>query len=441
MGTRITQRRIPKAALVAAALLALGCVGCGSSSTKSSGAPRGPLTIAVFEPFSGPNAIFGAYDMAGCLPAVHLINQAGGVLGHSLKCEAVDTRGDPADAIPAARQMLATTSNLVGVLGPASDEASATVPILNQGKLVMFSNTGQALFDRNTNTYFWRNQPGDDTGGYAMALFGQQRGFTRAAFVFGADISSQGTLPALSAAVPKLGGTIVIDLRIAGGQTSYRSEIERMLAARPQVIYTEADPQTSATFFAELKQLRGLLPIIGSNATSIESWFQPIAKAVGAVALSNAYAGGVAVDTASNGPAYAAYKGSLFVSHVPQPGTYITDPNAEARYDATTVMALAMLAAKSTSPTVYNQWIVRVTAPRSGATVVHTFAQGKAALAAGKQIQYVGPTGPEPFNSHHNSTGSFVILRYKPNGQTYTVSRYSASQIGALAREAPATGG
>src|ERR1700716_3800202 len=35
--------------------------GCGSGSGKSS-ASQGPLTIAVFQPFSGANAIFGAYD-------------------------------------------------------------------------------------------------------------------------------------------------------------------------------------------------------------------------------------------------------------------------------------------------------------------------------------------------------------------------------------------
>lgn len=434
MRTQALKLRSTRCTLLAVLALASVSAACGSSGSKA--AAPGPLTIAVFQPFSGPNAIFGAYDMAGCLPAVHLINQAGGVLGHQLKCVAVDTRGDPADAIPAARQMLASTSNLVGVLGPASDEASATVPTINQGKIVMFSNTGQAAFDHNSFPYFWRNQPGDDTGGYAMALYGAQKHFTRAAFVFGADISSQGTLPALTKAVPKLGATIVTNERIAAGQTSYRTEIESMLAARPQVIYTEADPQTSATFFAELKQLHGLIPIIGSNATSIQSWFTPVAKAVGGAALSNAYVGGVAVDTASSGPAYDAYMHSLLVAHVPQPNTYLTDPNAEARYDATNVMALAMLAAKSTKPSVYQNYIVSVTTPRAGAMVVQTFAQGKAALAAGKQIEYVGPTGVEPFDRYHNSTGSFVVLRYKPNGQTYNVARYSAASIGALARAA-----
>ncbi|MHB8502496.1 MAG: ABC transporter substrate-binding protein, partial [Candidatus Acidiferrales bacterium] len=67
---------------------------------------------------------------AGCVPAVRAINAAGGVMGHQLSCQEFDTRGDPADAIPATRQMIASTPNLLFVLGCTSDEASSVVPIL-----------------------------------------------------------------------------------------------------------------------------------------------------------------------------------------------------------------------------------------------------------------------------------------------------------------------
>ena len=61
-------------------------------------------------------------------------------------------------------------------------------------------------------------------------------------------------------------------------------------------------------------------------------------------------------------------------------------------------MALAMLAAKSTSPGVFNKDVMTVTDPGPGKTVVTSFAAGKAALAAGKQVQYVGAGGPIVFN-------------------------------------------
>jgi hypothetical protein len=46
-----------------------------------------------------------------------------------------------------------------------------------------------------------------------------------------------------------------------------------------------------------------------------------------------------------------------------------------------------------------------VTNPGSGKTVVYTFPQGKAALEAGKKIQYIGVTGVINFDQYHNSFG------------------------------------
>src|ERR1035437_6270243 len=98
----------------------------GSSSLGTTPSTHETLAIGEFNPFTGPDASYGPEMAAGCIPAVNLINQAGGVLGHKLECVVADTRGDPADAVPAASQLLATQSNLVGILGPSSDEADAT---------------------------------------------------------------------------------------------------------------------------------------------------------------------------------------------------------------------------------------------------------------------------------------------------------------------------
>src|SRR5947209_6166899 len=124
-------------------VLLVACTGSSGTSNKQSGT----LVVGGFNPFTGPDAAFGPEMMAGCFPAVALINADGGVLGHQLKCLAVDTRGDPADAVPAANKLAATTSNLIGVLGPSSDEADATAPIFEQSKIPMFADTGEASFN------------------------------------------------------------------------------------------------------------------------------------------------------------------------------------------------------------------------------------------------------------------------------------------------------
>ena len=411
---------------------------CGGGGGQQGGAtPRtytGALTFANFQPFTGADASFGPEMIAGCIVAVQLINDSGGILGHQAKCTTVDTRGDPADAVPAADKMVATSTNLVGILGPSSDEATATIPIINRAQIPMFVDTGQALFDKSSYQYFWRITPPDDAAGYAMALYAIRKGFTRGAAVFGNDISSQGNVPTLLTGFKKLGGKIVLNQKYALDQGSYRSEVTQLIAANPQVIFTEADPQSSATYFSEVQQLHGsLYPIIGTEPTLNPDWLKAVSGAVGGAKLSGIYAG-VQPYAPASGPAWAAYNTQLMAmaSQIPNPSQWSSDPYTMTYYDGINIMALAMIAAKTPDPVFYNPYIVKVTKATPGAVVVHTFAAGRTALLAGKTIQYVGAGGTVSFDQWHNSPGGFEVANYKPDGSTNLTAVLSAADLAKL---------
>src|SRR5579864_9763775 len=380
-----------------AALALLSVAACGSSG--GGGSSGSTLVVGEFNPFTGPDAAFGPEMNGGCVPAIRLINADGGVLGHHMSCVQEDTRGDPADAVPAAQKMMATETSLVGVLGPSADEALATVPLLNTGHVPMFVDTGQAAFDHSSYAYFWRITPADDVKGYAMALWAHKAGYTRAAAVFGNDAGAQSDVPTLVRAFTRLGGTIVYNKPFALDQSSYRSEIESILAAHPQVIFTEVDPQTGATFLSELQQLHKMLPVIGTEVSLQAPWLKAVSGAIGAQAMAT-YVQGMQPYAPPSGTAWQAFNRSLLASasQVPKPGQWSTDPYSMTYYDGVNVMALAMIAANSTSPAVFNADVMKVTEPGQGKTVVYTFAAGKAALKAGRQIQYVGAGGPIAFN-------------------------------------------
>jgi ABC-type branched-subunit amino acid transport system substrate-binding protein len=420
-----------------AAVLALASVAaCSSSGSGSSGSSAPPSTLVVgeFNPFTGPDAAFGPEMVGGCIPAIRLINADGGVMGHKMSCVQEDTRGDPADAVPAAQKMIATETSLVGVLGPSSDEALATVPILNNAHVPMFVDTGQAAFDHTTDAYFWRITPADDVKGYAMAIWAHQAGYTRAAAVFGNDAGAQSDVPTLVSAFTGLGGTIVYNKPFALDQSSYRSEVESILAAKPQVIFTEVDPQTGATFLSELQQLKGLLPVIGTEVSLQTPWLKAVNTAIGGAAMAK-YFEGMQPYAPTTGPAWQTFNTALLASkaQVPQPGQWSSDPYSMTYYDGVNIMALAMLAAHSTSPAVFDKDITAVTEPGPGKTIVTSFAAGKAALAAGKQIQYVGAGGPIVFNQWHNSTGAFEAAQYV-SGNVNLVGSVTAAQIAAISK-------
>ncbi len=203
-----------RVAIPAAVPLLLLLPACASHRSAGGGGASGTgaLTFAVFNPFSGSSASFGPEQLAGCIPAAAAITAAGGILGHkTVTCKTADSRGDPADAVPAAEQLISTTTSLVGVLGPSSDEASATVPLFNRAHIPMFADTGQAVFNHSSFPYFYRITPPDNAVGYAMAVYAHQKGYPTAAAVFGNDISSQGSLPTVVSGFKKLGGKIVLE--------------------------------------------------------------------------------------------------------------------------------------------------------------------------------------------------------------------------------------
>jgi branched-chain amino acid transport system substrate-binding protein len=428
-----TRFRLSSVTATLAVCMLLAACGSSAGGAAGSSAPdgSGALTVGVFNPFSGADASFGPEQNAGCVPAAKAITAAGGILKHTqISCSVADSRGDPADAVPAAQQLIASTSNLVGLLGPSSDEAAATVPLFNRSQIPMFADTGQKLFNQSPDKYFWRITPPDNAVGLAMALYGHQQGYTRAAAVFGTDISSQGTAPTVISGYKQLGGTLTGVANVALDQTSYRSEVSKLVAGHPQALFIEADPQTSATVLTELTQLYHPIPIIGTDGTTQPPWQKAVTQAIGQSTMTKFYRGAQPYAPTS-GAAHSIWLNALQAAAggVTKPiSQWEDDSFAEAAWDSVNLMALAMEMAKSSKPAVYNPFIRKVANGGPGATVVHSFAEGKAALQAHKTITYVGATGPITFDQYQNSPGAFAIVRADGS----TIKSYTSKDLQGL---------
>src|SRR6266852_3114727 len=129
---------------------------CGGGTSSGGGLGSGDLLVVVIAPFTGADAGLGPAYFAACLAAAPSINSNGGVGGRQVKCQQFDTRGEPADAVPAANQMIASNSNLMAVVGCTSDEAATVAPIIDRAHIPMFCMTGQSEFNKTTLKYFHR---------------------------------------------------------------------------------------------------------------------------------------------------------------------------------------------------------------------------------------------------------------------------------------------
>jgi ABC-type branched-subunit amino acid transport system substrate-binding protein len=447
----LNQRRWRTWPVVLASLAVLAAAGCGSSSGSGGGggggggggaasAPSGAtLTVADVAPFTGPDAALGPTYLVSCDAATSAINAAGGVLGHKLSCKAVDTRGDPADAVPAVRQMYASTSNLGLIIGCTSDEAASVVPIFTADKTVSFCMTGQSEFDHVKFPYFYRLVPPDLSESYAMIwIANSMRHYKRIALAFGNDIGSQTFIQPAIAAIKTAGQTLVANETLDLNATTFRTEAAKIVAAKPDVILTEALGPPEAAFLSEVKQLNGgkLPPVIGTSATISPDWFKSVSAAVGASDLAPSFWADNLV-TETSGPAFNAFSTAMYaekgkVGSTGDFSTYLTAPGAVHLYDGINLAALAMIQCKSTSSTVIGACIQKIGDGVPGATVVYSFAQGAAALKQGKQIRYEGPGGPTSFDAYHDSTGIFQVDTYSPQGQVNVVANIPTSELRAL---------
>jgi len=433
-------------AAVLAAALAVGMSACGSSGSstgtstgKSSGPTGSTLTIADVAPFTGPDAALGPTYLATCYGATMAINNAGGVLGHKLACKTVDTRGDPADAVPAVNQLFATTSSLALVIGCTSDEAASVVPIINGHKMAMFCMTGQSEFDHVAFPYFYRLVPPDLEESYAMVAIAQELRYKRIALAFGNDIGSQTFIQPAISALKKAGITLTTNQTLDLKASTFRTEAEAIIQSHPDAIMTEALGNADPTLFAEVKQLNGgkMIPIVATSAAISPPFFKAAAAAVGASTFASDFRADNLV-TETSGPAYQAFSAALLAEQGKVPGatgnftTYLSAPGGVHLYDGINLAALAMIMSKSTSPSVYAPDMITIGNGVPGATVVHSFAQGAAALKAGKTIRYEGPGGPTSFDSYHDSTGIFQVDTYSASGAVNVVGNLTADQLRAL---------
>lgn len=413
---RISVRRGIAIVAVAAALGAVA-MAAGRASASPARSHAGTIAIGVLYAFTGANAANGTTGMAGCLVGVTAVNAAGGVLGQKLECKPFDTKGDPADAVPAANQMLASTSNLGMVIGP-SDEAPATIPILNSAKMPNFTTVGDPRQDTNTDPYFYRLTPSDAVQGYALGYYAAKYGYkSGTASVFTSDLGAQTSVPTFRSRFKGLGGKIVADLTLAPGKSSYRTEVEKVIKANPKAIVMEMDPQSGATFLSEYQQLNnGKLPrLISTQRANQPDFLAAVPKALGVSAFKAAFQT-VAPYSKLAGLGYVTYRKTLLSlkSKIRDDSSYLGHPYAISDYDGIVITALAMTEAKSSKGSDYNRYIVGITSQKQGAVIVHTYAQGLQALKAGKKITYVGAGGTLSFNKYHSAPREFALYKYNP---------------------------
>jgi ABC-type branched-subunit amino acid transport system substrate-binding protein len=419
--------RLRRVATWTSALMAMLTMAVGLPSVQAQAASS-TLTIGVVAPFTGVDAVLGPKYEVACLAATQQINKLGGILGHQIKCKTVDTRGDPADAVPAVRQMYATTSNLSLVIGCTSDEASTVVPVFNAHQTVAFCMTGESEFDHVHFPYFFRLVPPDAADSVAMVKIAKVHGYKNIALAFANDAGSQTFVQPALAALKLNGMNVVSNQTLDINATTFQTEAQAIVSAHPDAIMMEALGAAGVGLLNSIYALNGnkMIPIIGTSAMIDPTFFSSVTT--GPIGMqnfiTNFYADNQTVN--ASGPAYPLYKKMVLaqsgkVKGVPSFAGLLGANGTLHLYDGINLAALAMVMSHSTSGSKYKADILKIAEGTKGAVIVSSYATGLKALKAGKKIHYEGVGGYYLFDAYQTAFGPFEADQFKADGTTVAV--------------------
>jgi len=421
------------APVMALATMAIGLPGGVAHASSSS------ITIATVAPFTGVDAVLGPKYATACLAATQEINKVGGISGHKVKCKTVDTRGDPADAVPAVRQMYATTSNLALVIGCTSDEASTVVPVFGANSTVSFCMTGESEFDNVKFPYFFRLVPPDAADAVAMVAIAQNKGYKKLALAFGNDAGSQTFVqPAITAIGKDAGASVVANETLDISATSFQTEAQAIVSAHPDAILMEALGAAGVALLTEIYQLNGnkMIPVIGTSAMIDPTFYSGVTASIPVATFIKSFDADNQVAPAATA-AYPLFKRLVLaqagkVKGVGNFSTLLSANGTVHLYDGINLAALAMVMSKSTKGSVYKKDILKIANGVPGATVVTSYAAGVAALKAHKKIHYEGVGGFYSFDAYQTAFGAFEDAQYTATGGTVSSGTLSAAQLSKL---------
>jgi len=400
------------------AVVMVAVCACGTSTAGSN--DTSPIHIALLTPLTGQWANFGTFMSEGAKVGAAAVNASGGIMGRHLILDIVDTQGDPVDSIPAFQKEEAL-NHPVAIVGPTDLEMHALQPLFDRIPIVDMYAGGDTSFDTNTDKWVFRINASDSELAVAEGLYANKMGYKTAAMVSSVVAGSQEITDRITKTLQKAGGTMAAVVTVTDGEPSYRSEVQKVLAVHPDVIFVQIAPNTAGTFFNNMREVNNLsIPVIGSDSSVTQDWLTAVTPTVMNKVLTSV----VGSSTGGGGTAE-------FTKFYQQLFNKGPDAATNQYYDPVVALALAMTKAHSTSAADIQANLTLVCNPPG--QLVTSYADGLAALNAGKKINYDGASGPLDFNQYQNVFGAFDIVKANPDGTFKTLQTLSAADLLAAA--------
>lgn len=228
-------------------------------------ADKSPIAMQDIAELSGGGATVGTHWRDGIDLAIRDINKAGGVLGHPLTVVHADTGSSAGTA--RALMLKAIDAKPYVILGPGySGSVAVTGPMAANAKIPEIMGGEAEGLTQKGNGYLFRTSFGQQSTMPKVAKFIQDHWKAKSVAVayvnndFGKDGKNE-----VEKDLKALGINVVADLPSEAGQVDFASDVSKVKAAKPDVLFIYDNEEESANMMKELAREGVKIPIMGET--------------------------------------------------------------------------------------------------------------------------------------------------------------------------------
>ncbi len=361
-----------------------------------------PFRVGVLTSVTGAGGTYGPGMLDAIRLAVNEINAAGGAGGRQIQLFSEDDQ-TRADAAVLACKKLVDIHKVQAVLGIWSSAVQlATLPITNAAGVMSFNTCGAPeIRSQDSRDLVWQYYASNAIIGRAFAETARSRGFKRPAVLAYNNSTMLAQAETFRRTWEASGDKVAAFVVYEPNQTSYRTELSKVLAAKPDIIslssYTGDATIILRDWYQTGQDCKFIAPGYSAN--------QALAKALGPevtegiIALSNV--------PASSGAAYKQFVASFKKASGHEPEMF-----AACAYDMAVVLGLAMEAAGPNADVMAVNGKVR-TVTNSPGTKVSTFVEGRDVLRRKQKIDFEGASSGLEFDANGDTVPDFGVYVFE----------------------------
>ncbi len=274
------RRRTRLWALLGVLVFGLSCgVGCAGAAAGA------PYTIGAIFSITGDASSLGIPERNTAEMLEKMINAAGGIKGHPLKIVIEDDRGEPAEALNAAKRLV-EKDKVLAIVGPSRTGTTlALVDYMDRVQVPLISCAAGIEIVEPVRKWVFKTPQSDRMAVERIVKYLRGKKITRAASLSDNTAFGKGGLREIENLLPAAGIAVVAKEEYGPKDTSMETQLTKIRGTDAQAVVCWGTPPGPAIVAKNMKQLAMRIPLVCSHGVANATFLSLAGPAADGVVL------------------------------------------------------------------------------------------------------------------------------------------------------------